>query len=367
MANRIKTVSQYDGSNWVNETPIGADASNIDVVAAGSTSRNLQDVLGTPPASGNITNNINSKVSISGGDVADTIVSKDIANYDSSTEVDDDILTDTAAVMSTNTSTLWSRFNLFRKKVSNNFENYFTNSSLVGADPGVTITGDDSTAYTTAAINNYLSNVIGYTSASAPSAGTVASQLSTLNNKIPTINTAAARAEWYWNRFVTDDGVYSIPHNPHSKLTTTTTTISSTTSTNGTFIAYQDDAETNLIHSYDTGGIYNKIDQDLKVLVIFHLVFQTTATSASAGTWIGIHIKTRPASTSSYSHYYAMGVTGAYASGSTRNIIINHSIVVTIPGKGAFAICAYRGDNTSSASTTTGGWVQIQPLVRSVS
>lgn len=188
MADRIKTVSQYDGSNWVNETPIGADASNIDVVTAGSTSRNLQDVLGTPPASGNITNNINSKVSISGGDVADTIVSKDITNYDSSTEVDNDILTDTAAVTSTNTSTLWSRFNLFRKKVSNNFENYFTNSSLVGADPGVTITGDDSTAYTTAAINNYLSNVIGYTSASAPSAGTVASQLSTLNSNVTTLN-----------------------------------------------------------------------------------------------------------------------------------------------------------------------------------
>ena len=182
MANRIKTVSQYDGSNWINETPIGADASNIDVVTAGNTSRNLQDVLGTPPASGNITNNINSKVSTSGGDVADTIVSKDITNYDSSTEVDDDILTDTDAVISTNTSTLWSRFNLFRKKVSNNFDNYFAKSSLVGADPGVTITGDDSTAYTTAAINNYLSNVIGYTSASAPSAGTVASQLSTLNS-----------------------------------------------------------------------------------------------------------------------------------------------------------------------------------------
>jgi len=184
MADRIKAVSRYDGNNWVDETPIGADASNVDVQTAGSTSRDLQSVLGTPPVTGNITTSINSKVSIAGGDVADTIVSKDITNYDSSTEVDDDILTNTAVTMSTNTSTLWSRFNLFRKKVSNNFENYFAKSSLVGSTPGVTSTGDNNTAYTTAAINNYLSNVIGYTSASAPSAGTVASQLSSLKNKL---------------------------------------------------------------------------------------------------------------------------------------------------------------------------------------
>ena len=182
MADRIKTVSQYDGSNWINETPIGADASNIDVVTAGSTSRNLQDVLGTPPASGNIMNDISSKVSTSGGDVAETVVSKDIDNYDSSTTAGDDILTDTAATINTSISTLWSRFNFFRKKVSNNFNNYFANSNLVGTDPGVTSTGNNSTVYTTGAINNYLNNVIGYTSASTPSAGKVSSQLSTLNS-----------------------------------------------------------------------------------------------------------------------------------------------------------------------------------------
>ena len=184
MANRIKTVSQYDGSNWVNETPIGADASNIDVVTAGSTSRNLQDVLGTPPASGNIINDINSKVSTSGGDVAATIVSDNIDNYDSSSGIGSDILTDTAATINTSTSTLWTRFNLFRKRVSNNFNNYFANSNLVGTDPGVTSTGSDSTVYTTGAINNYLSNVIGYTSASTPPTTTIASQLQFLNNRI---------------------------------------------------------------------------------------------------------------------------------------------------------------------------------------
>ena len=188
MADRIKTVSTYNGTSWGSEVPIGADASNVDVTLSNNTKSELQTVLGSTPSGSSVTERINSKVSTSGGDVADTVVSKNISNYDSSTDAGDNILTDTAATMSTNTSTLWSRFNLFRKKVSNNFENYFAKSSLVGSDVGVTSTGDDNTAYTTAAINDYLSNVIGYTSASAPEAGDVATQLSTLNSNTLSIS-----------------------------------------------------------------------------------------------------------------------------------------------------------------------------------
>lgn len=194
MANRIKTVSQYDGTNWGTEMPIGADASNVDVNVAGNTTRNLQDVLGTPPATGNITTNINNKVNISGGDVANTIVGSNITNYDSSTDAGSDILTDTAATVNTNTSSLWSRFNLFRKKVSNNFNNYFATTNLrteVGS-----AAGDNTNVYTVGAINTYLSNVIGYTSAGTPDAGKVSSQLSTLKttttnhtSSISTLNT----------------------------------------------------------------------------------------------------------------------------------------------------------------------------------
>lgn len=182
MADRIKTVSTYNGTSWGSEVPIGADASNVDVTLSNNTKSDLQTVLGSTPSGSSVTERINSKISTSGGDVADTVISKNINNYDSSTTAGDDILTDTAATMSTNTSTLWSRFNLFRKKVSNNFANYFLKSNLVGLDPGVGPTGNDNTVYTTLAINNYLSNVIGYTSASAPEAGDVATQLSTLNS-----------------------------------------------------------------------------------------------------------------------------------------------------------------------------------------
>lgn len=224
MADRIKTVSTYNGTSWGSEVPIGADASNVDVTLSNNTKSNLQTVLGSTPSGSSITERINSKISTSGGDVADTVVSKNINNYDSSTTAGDDILTDTAATMSTNTSTLWSRFNLFRKKVSNNFANYFEKSNLVSSDVGVTSTGDNNTAYTTAAINNYLSNVIGYTSASDidPDVGSVATQLSTLNNNFITsvtlqIATTKFGAVGSWDHYirfgniVVIDAVHIIP------------------------------------------------------------------------------------------------------------------------------------------------------------
>lgn len=213
MADRIKTVSTYNGTSWGSEVPIGADASNVDVTLSNNTKSNLQTVLGSTPSGSSITERINSKISTSGGDVADTVVSKNINNYDSSTTAGDDILTDTAATMSTNTSTLWSRFNLFRKKVSNNFANYFEKSNLVSSDVGVTSTGDNNTAYTTAAINNYLSNVIGYTSASDidPDVGSVATQLSTLNNNVFKFSIVSSTGIQY--KFELNDYVFLIGYN----------------------------------------------------------------------------------------------------------------------------------------------------------
>lgn len=182
MADRIKTVSTYNGTSWGSEVPIGADASNVDVTLSNNTKTNLQIVLGSTPSGLSVTDRINSKVSTSGGDVASTVVGSDIINYDSSTDAGSDILTDTVATVNTNTSTLWSRFNLFRKKVSNNFNNYFATTNLrteVGS-----AAGDNTNVYTVGAINTYLSNVVGYESGSTvPEAGKISEQLDTLNRK----------------------------------------------------------------------------------------------------------------------------------------------------------------------------------------
>lgn len=178
MAQRIKEVSSFDGTNWGTAYPIGADAANIDVPTTGNTTRPLTSVLGSVPATGDIITGLNNKVNTSGGDTAATVVSSIADNTTESS----DLTTGVVATSGETQTSLWTKFNLFRRRVSNNFNNYFATANLVGADPGVSATGTDDTVYTTAALNNYFSNVIGYESASAPDAGSVASQLSTLNS-----------------------------------------------------------------------------------------------------------------------------------------------------------------------------------------
>jgi len=313
MADRIKTVSTYNGTSWGSEVPIGADASNVDVTLSNNTKSDLQTVLGSTPSGSSVTERINSKVSTSGGDVADTVVSKNISNYDSSTDAGSDILTDTAATMSTNTSTLWSRFNLFRKKVSNNFENYFAKSSLVGSDVGVTSTGDDNTAYTTAAINNYLSNVIGYTSASAPAAGNVATQLSTLNSKTASIAQHLTYDE-SWNLASIYFGTLKAGLE-----------ISGTTATAGQYLQFASTTDGKYVGwGANTGGIYNKTTSSILYgLLTIHVIFDSTVSAPALGITVW---RQTPSTSGQYESYSYLGLIHGYNS----HIDVNMCFVVPI-------------------------------------
>lgn len=159
---KIKEVSKYDGSSWGTAIPLGANDANIDITA--STTNPTDDTTSTSAGL------IDSNVTVSSGD------------------------TDASA---------WTKFNRFRKRVQNAFGN-FAGVTLASAYSTVN-TG--SSVYTTGVINNYMSNVIGYTGTTAPSAGTVASQLSSLNdnlsNKLPNIAAADLNSLLVGNPVVT--------------------------------------------------------------------------------------------------------------------------------------------------------------------
>lgn len=179
MANRIKSISKYSGTAWGTETPIGADAANVDLATSYTT------VTESTATSGETAEAAIEKIH------TDTTNLKKaghgngtVTNYDStSSETSKVLTTDCVVAASDDTATAWSKFNRFRRRVSNKFADYFQTANLTTSTTGVTTTGSDTTAYTTKAINNYLANVVGYTSSTAPAAGTIASQLSTLNNK----------------------------------------------------------------------------------------------------------------------------------------------------------------------------------------
>lgn len=193
MASKIKEVHQYDGTQWGQAVPIGADASNVDVRTSDNTDIPLQSVLGSFNATEpSIKTQINGKVDKEGGDVAHAVINdpvNEIPIYDLDTEetseklISDDISTDTDMVVMSgdgeNLTTMWGKFNRFRKRVDNKFKNYLV-TSLEGVAPGAS---SDTKGYSTQALNNYFNDVIGYTSAaSVAQTGSVASQLSSLNN-----------------------------------------------------------------------------------------------------------------------------------------------------------------------------------------
>lgn len=134
---KIKEVSSYNGTSWDTPVPIGANDANIDIT---SSTTNPTDTTSTSAGL------VDSNVTVAAGDTA---------------------------------ASAWTKFNRFRKRVQNAFGNF----------AGVTLrtaynTSNTSTSvYTTGVINNYMSNVIGYTGTTEPSAGTVAAQLSSLNSK----------------------------------------------------------------------------------------------------------------------------------------------------------------------------------------
>lgn len=178
MANRIKSISKYSGSAWGTETPIGADAANVDLATSYTTVTESTATSGATAeaAIGKIhTDTTNLKKAGHGNGT--------VTNYDSTSSETSKVLTTDCVVAATDdTATAWSKFNRFRRRVSNKFADYFLTSNLITSSTGVTTTGADTTVYTSKAINNYLANVIGYTDSTAPSAGTIASQLSSLNN-----------------------------------------------------------------------------------------------------------------------------------------------------------------------------------------
>lgn len=195
MASKVKEIHQYDGTQWGQAVPIGADASNVDVKTSDNTDISLQSVLGSFNATEpSIKTQINSKVDKEGGDVAHAVINdpvNQIPIYDLDTEetseklISDDISTDTDMVVMSgdgeNLTTMWGKFNRFRKRVDNKFKNYLV-TSLEGVAPGAS---SDTKGYSTQALNNYFNDVIGYTSAASVSqVGSVASQLSSLNSKI---------------------------------------------------------------------------------------------------------------------------------------------------------------------------------------
>lgn len=183
---KIKSVSQFEDGIWGTETPIGADASNVDVEMSDSSTKDLQTVLGDiPSAAAPIQSQINTKVTASGGNIGNTTVSSGIQNFDSSSSETSTELLDTS-VRVTNatevTSSMWTKFNRFRKRVDNKFKDVFLSSVEDVASPS------DYKTYSQSALNDYFANVVGYASASdLPDAtSTIAQQLSTLNNNFVT-------------------------------------------------------------------------------------------------------------------------------------------------------------------------------------
>lgn len=186
---KIKSVSQFEDNIWCEATPIGADASNIDVEMSDSSTKDLQTVLGDiPSAAAPIQSQINAKVTASGGNIGNTTVSSGIQNFDSSSSETSTELLD-ASVRVTNatevTSSMWTKFNRFRKRVDNKFKDVFLSSVEDVASPSLTKT------YSQSALNDYFANVVGYaTAADLPDASsTIASQLSTLNSKVAVFGT----------------------------------------------------------------------------------------------------------------------------------------------------------------------------------
>ena len=144
MANRVKEVSAFNGTSWGAAVPLGVNDANIDITS--STSQ--------PDGS-----------AVSG------------VTGDSATALD----TAAVAVASGDTgASAWTKFNRFRKRVASNFANYIQGSIATSYNA----TGSDSAVYSTNVLNNYMANVIGYSGTTAPEAGSVADQLSSLNDNI---------------------------------------------------------------------------------------------------------------------------------------------------------------------------------------
>lgn len=206
---KIKEVYEYSNGSWANGTPIGADASNVDVELSDSTStRDLQTVLGNVSVSDpSMKTQLTGKVNASGGDIKDTVVS--VLDPASETDTSEDInSTDVVVAAGESQTTMWSKFNMFRKRVSNKFSNF-----LISSVEDV-VTPSDTKTYSQAALNSYFADVIGYkTDADVATVGSVADQLSTLNNKFP--SNGKYDAIWFgtWSHSSSDPQSFTLNDN----------------------------------------------------------------------------------------------------------------------------------------------------------
>lgn len=190
---KIKEVYEYNNGSWANGTPIGADASNVDVALSDSTStKDLQSVLGNVSVSDpSMKTQLTGKVNASGGDIKDTVVS--VLDPASETDTSEDIDgTDVVVAAGESQTTMWSKFNMFRKRVSNKFSNFLISSVEDVFEPS------DTKTYSQAALNSYFADVIGYkTDADVATVGSVADQLSTLNNNIALLTREDVVESWF--------------------------------------------------------------------------------------------------------------------------------------------------------------------------
>ena len=189
MSDRIKEISQYSDGAWESPIPIGADAENIDVNTQDGEVKDLQSILGTPSKDISIQEQLNGKINSNYGDVGNTVINTDhtIPMYDFSTEeTSTDLIardeTDMDVVVTSGESetltTMWGKFNRFRKRVDNKIKNFFVNT--IQPDTSMSDQG-----YSTTALNNYFKNVIGYKSISdITGLGSVASQLQAVRGAI---------------------------------------------------------------------------------------------------------------------------------------------------------------------------------------
>lgn len=133
----IKSASVFNGENWETPVPFGADAENISITSATEKDPTQSDGV----------NLDSTDVAVSSGDTA---------------------------------ATAWTKFNRFRKRVANRFTDIITTA--------YTSSGVNNKTYSTKVINDFMTNVIGYTGTSTPSAGKISSQLSTDHNNIAKYN-----------------------------------------------------------------------------------------------------------------------------------------------------------------------------------
>ena len=355
MASKVKEIHQYDGTQWGPAVPIGADASNVDVRTSDNTDVPLQSVLGSFNATEpSIKTQINGKVEKEGGDVAHAVINdpvNQIPIYDLDTAetseklISDDISTDTDMVVMSgdgeNLTTMWGKFNRFRKRVDNKFKNYLV-TSLEGVAPGAS---SDTKGYSTQALNNYFNDVIGYTSAaSVAQTGSVASQLSSLNSNM----------NFLMPRLATNEGYFALNNPAYNSIQPNTSF-----STGYAGLQYSNEYSTNpFVHIYKSGGIRNKLNKTLYIFIMYHIPIQRASSASGSTSWVYFNVRRHDSSSSTYESYRYLG-TQLFVP-NVNVLYMTGSAYVPIQPLGYMAI--FIGTDKGTVTSSTSGRLEIQPI-----